>query len=292
MRPELYPDLLKKTPALLREITTRLNLGESAIHWPVPNNGDGVKGSAVLFIITLRKTDNSGEPEICVLFNKRSRKVLQPGDLCCPGGGVEKKDKMISHIMRMPFSPFQTWAQQHPDVKHEKDMADHIALMLTTGLREAWEEMRLNPLRVSFLGVLPVQRLIMFGRKIYPLVVWVPENLSLQPNWEVERIVYVPLKHLLNKKNYGRYRLTFKDKKGQSTDERDFPCFVHHGRMGDEILWGATFRIAMNFLSLVFDFLLPDIATLSMVKGQRGNSYLNGSIWENRKGKEGFPEND
>lgn len=284
MRTVPNPDILKTPQSLVSQITSRLKLGGLSTHWPIKNNGDGVKGSAVLFLITLRKTNFSAEPEICVIFNKRSRKVLQPGDLCCPGGGVEKKDKLISQIMRMPFSPFQTWVQRNPVVKHEKEIADQIALMLTTGLREAWEEMRLNPFKVSFLGVLPVHQLIMFEKNIYPLVGWVPENISLQTNWEVERIVYIPLKNLLNQKNYGRYQLTFKDKEGRSTDEREFPCFVHRGRMKDEILWGATFRITINFLSLVFDFFLPDLENLPTVRGQRGTKYLNGSIWENRKG--------
>ena len=263
--------ILKNPHALINKIAVQLNQNGRATNWRLSNSGNGIKdsASAVLFLITIRKTVFSSEPEICILLNKRSPKILQPGDLCCPGGGVKKKDKLISRIMPLPFSPFQKWARRYQQKNPKKDVSNRIALMLTTGLREAWEEMRLNPLSVSLLGPLPVHQLMMFEKKIYPLVTWIPGNLKLQLNWEVERIVYIPIRHLLDPINYGRYRLTFKDAKSRCKNEHEFPCFVHHDFMEDEILWGVTFRITMNFLSIIFNFFHPDLETLPIVRGRR-----------------------
>ena len=36
----------------------------------------------------------------------------------------------------------------------------------------------------------------------------------------------------------------------------------------------------MDFLKLVFGFNLPDLDTLPVIQGDRGESYLNGSLWE------------
>jgi 8-oxo-dGTP pyrophosphatase MutT (NUDIX family) len=265
---------------LIRNIESRLNGNRIAANWLEADGNGGGKGSAVLFLLTQQRVDRDRRPELCLLLNKRSQRVLQPGDLCCPGGGVATTDKVLWRLMHLPFSPLYRWSQwprwrvEHPEI------AQHLALLLTTGLREAWEEMRLNPLKVTFMGPLPVQQLILFKRQIFPLAAWVPSFQRLKPNWEVERLVHVPLRRLLDPGNFGRYRLTFKDGQTDLQRQNDFPCFIHKGRRGTEILWGATFRIAADFLRLVFGFKLPDLDTLPVVRGKRGKSYLNGSLWE------------
>jgi 8-oxo-dGTP pyrophosphatase MutT (NUDIX family) len=271
---------LKNPRDLIRHIESRLNGNGIAANWLGAGSSDSGKGSAVLFLLTQRGAGLSGEPEPCLLLNKRSQRVLQPGDLCCPGGGVATSDKFLSRLMRLPFSPLYNWSQwPRWRVEHPK-IAQRLALLLTTGLREAWEEMRLNPLKVSFMGPLPVQQLVLFKRHIFPLAAWVPSYQRLKPNWEVERLVHVPLRQLLDPGNFGRYRLTFNTGQGEPERQNDFPCFIHQGEQGTEILWGATFRIAADFLKLVFGFCLPDPDTLPVVQGKRGKTYLNGSLWE------------
>jgi hypothetical protein len=61
-------------------------------------NAGGVKGSAVLFLLTTCPGAKGRGFQPCLLLNKRSQQVLQPGDLCCPGGGVEKRDRLLSRL--------------------------------------------------------------------------------------------------------------------------------------------------------------------------------------------------
>jgi 8-oxo-dGTP pyrophosphatase MutT (NUDIX family) len=231
----------------------------------------------VLFLLTPRSTEDGRPAEPCLLLNKRSRQVLQPGDLCCPGGGIEPKDRLLSHALQWPFFPLQKW----PVWKRWKQASSHsarrLALLLTTALRESWEEMRLNPFKVAFMGPLPIQKLVMFKREIYPLAGWVPQGQPLVPNWEVERIVHLPLRRLLQERYYARYRLSFDTAQGAARRKEDFPCFVHHGRNGKEILWGATFRITMDFLKLVFGFDLPNLSRAPVIQRRLDETYLNGS---------------
>ncbi len=236
-----------------------------------------IKASAVLFLLTQYQAEVEQPAEPCLLLNKRSKKVLQPGDLCCPGGGIESKDRLFSRVLRWPFSPLRKWPAWERWKCQSSESIDGLSLLLATALRESWEEMRLNPFKVAFMGPLPVQKLVMFKREIYPLVGWVPEGQALVPNWEVERIVHLPLRRLLEVHRYARYRLTFDTTQGISHRKEDFPCFIHNGRGGEEILWGATFRIAMDFLRMVFGFRLPDLRQAPIIHRRLDDAYLNGS---------------
>jgi 8-oxo-dGTP pyrophosphatase MutT (NUDIX family) len=257
----------------------RRRLGDNGLQadWRPPVGEGQITASAVLFLLTLRSPVDEKPAEPCLLLNKRSQQVLQPGDLCCPGGGIEPKDRFLSLVLRWPFSPLLKWPgwQQW---KHASSRSGRwLAVSLATALRESWEEMRLNPFKVAFLGPLPIQKLIMFRRKIYPLVGWVSQGQALTPNWEVARIVHLPLRELLQERYYARYRLRFDTIRGAKRSQEDFPCFVHHGRNGQEILWGATFRITMDFLKLVFGFEQPDIGGAPVIRRKLDEAYLKGS---------------
>jgi hypothetical protein len=141
--------------------------------------------------------------------------------------------------------------------------------------------MRLNPLRITFLGPLQVQRLIMFKRSIYPLACWVPDINGLKPNWEVERIVLIPLRHLMQTHRYARYRLRFFADGVEAQRKEDFPCFIHQGRHGREVLWGATFRITLDFLDRVYGFKMPALDESPIVNGRLGRTYMNASVMAN-----------
>lgn len=278
--------IIQNPQQLVQHIRHRLNGNGLADNWGVDTNKGRVKGSAVLLLLTPYQVHEDGSYEPCLLLNKRSHKVLQPGDLCCPGGGVERLDKFLSPALHCPLSPLHKWPSWKKWKSLDRKKAQGLALLLAAALREGWEEMRLNPLKVTFMGPLPVQKLIMFNRQIYPLVGWVPAHQHLVPNWEVERIVYLPLSRLFDVQYYGRYRLSFETRDGQSRRREDFPCFVHKGKNGNEILWGATFRIAMDFLNLVFGFEYPDLSSSEVIQGRLGRTYYGGNTeYPNKRGR-------
>jgi hypothetical protein len=241
-------------------------------------NAGGVKGSAVLFLLTTCPGAKGRGFQPCLLLNKRSQQVLQPGDLCCPGGGVEKRDRLLSRLIRWPVAPLGRWPFWKGLKGADPAFADKMALLLTTGLRESWEEMRLNPFKVRFLEPLSEQRLVMFDRVIYPMAGWISGSQRLTPNWEVDRIVHLPLRRLLDHRNYGRYRLNVEHRRGAIRHKEDFPCFIHRGSRGEELLWGATFRITLDFLQRVFNFRLPDLKVNPVYSGRLGQAYLSGSL--------------
>jgi len=138
------------------------------------------------------------------------------------------------------------------------------------------EEMRLNPLGITFLGPLPPQRLAMFHRVIYPMVGWIGRQRRFFPNWEVEKIVTIPLRNLLKRTDYARYRLRMGSALGIEARVKDFPCFVHRDGVERELLWGATYRIVMDFLEIVYGFSPPDVESLPVIRGTLNSNYLTG----------------
>ena len=137
--------------------------------------------------------------------------------------------------------------------------------------------MRLNPLGVKLLGPLPPENLVMFQRTIYPLVCWVSTQRKFLPNWEVERIVSIPIRDLLDPSRYIRYRLQIDvpARSARVNGVRDFPCFLHRREDQIERLWGATFRITMAFLETVFGFRPPPLDSLPTIKGRIDEKYIN-----------------
>ena len=214
----------------------------------------------------------------CLILNKRSQMVRQSGDLCYPGGGIQALDSVLSKFIGLPGMPLAQKPFRWNGRPAVKTISSLIRVFFTTSLREAWEEMRLNPFRVSFLGALPTQRLVMFERTIQPMVAWIEPGQHFKPNWEVDRIVYIPLKKLFNPDHYGRFQLAVRQKgKTPSAQQKEYPCFIHKGRAADEMLWGASYRMTMDFLRLVFDFKPPDPQHLPVFKGRLEEDYLKGS---------------
>lgn len=236
--------------------------------------------SAVLFLLGMHCNENDFSNVPCLILNKRSLKVKQPGDLCCPGGSISSRiDAFLSKILYLPGSPLTRWPywqQWHKQRRHE---SENMALLFATCLREGFEEMRLNPFRVKLLGPLPPQKLIMFHRVIYPMVCWINQQQQFIPNWEVERVVYIPLQNLLNPSHYARYRLRIETSREdrKTPDVTDYPCFIQKDQDNTDILWGATFRITMVFLENVFGFKPPDMELLPVVFGSLDKNYLTGN---------------
>ena len=270
----------KNRPAFTKHIIRTLHEGN--LHDPVFPKGitNSSSTSAVLFLLGPQCHEREFSPDPCLILNKRSAKVKQPGDLCCPGGSVSSRlDFYLAKLLYLPGSPLARWPFWSRWRKQRHQDAQSLALLFATSLRESFEEMRLNPLGLKFLGPLPSQRLVMFRRVIYPMVCWISHQKRFFPNWEVEKVVYIPLQSLLNPLKYARYQLNIKRPRetGKNTNIEDFPCFLHEHNDESEVLWGATFRITMVFLEIVFGFRPPDIESLPVVHGTLDENYLTGN---------------
>lgn len=244
--------------------------------------------SAVLLLLGRESCEQGREHEPCLIFNKRSIQVKQAGDLCFPGGRIApRRDIHLSRILRLPFLALSRWPYWEGWRRTSPVAGRRLALLLAASLREGFEEMRLNPLRVRFLGPLPSQRLIMFDRVIYPMACFIGRQRRFFPNWEVEKIVYIPLRDLLNEKKYRCYRVRMGHREqrpsllggGQETHPviQEFPCFLYEREGEQEVLWGATYRITALFLEVIFGFTPPPLKTLPTVEGALTKTYLAGT---------------
>jgi 8-oxo-dGTP pyrophosphatase MutT (NUDIX family) len=228
--------------------------------------------SAVMLLLGPGKADGR---EPILILNKRSSQVPQPGDLCCPGGSMSPRlDRYLAAFLAAPGLPLSRWRHWSWWRRQRPADARLISLFFATAIRESFEEMRLNPFRVRFLGVLPPQGLVMFNRVIYPMVAWVPRQRRFRTNWEVEKVVRIPLGDLLNPDRYARYCIRFDSDTRPALQE--FPCFKYQENGHSEPLWGATYRIVSAFLELVFNFSPPDDHELPIVNGRLGKNYLTG----------------
>ena len=202
-----------------------------------------------------------GKKGLSFILNKRSQEVSQPGDLCWPGGHpIPMADRfmadwVIPHILPMRKGPgFMAAKKRRPKT------LDLISFYLANALRECWEEMRVGPRKVDFLGALPCYRLV--GRKkiVYPMVGCLTKPVHFKISYEIERNVCLPLEDLWNHSRYGTYALTLTGKYRElaGTDTWELPCFAIARKDGpDDILWGATYMILMNLLKTVFGFIPP-----------------------------------
>ena len=281
-RPEANsPADLLNDPALLQaHIQRALHLETNP--QPVWNDGRTIDNglSVVLLLLGLQPVAPGHPPVPCVILNKRSLNVRQPGDICCPGGGIAPRlDPLTAYLLHLPGTPLRRWDYYRWWRERAPRSMPRLSLLLATALREAMEEMRLNPLGVRFQGVLPPVRLVMFKRIIYPLVGWVNRQRRFFPNWEVARIIRIPICDLLSPAGYVGLRLEMAhpDKRGPDREIRHFPAFRCQSAGGNEILWGATYRIMMSFLHRVFGFLPPETNQGPFVDKRLAEDYLTGS---------------
>jgi hypothetical protein len=267
--------ILQHPCLLTQQIARRLHECHSPASIFSPDGIDLTSASAVLFLLGKLpgKGRLAGKP--CLILNKRSAYVRQAGDLCCPGGRVNLHlDAVLAAILRLPFLPLARWPYWSEWLKMHPRGGRWLRLFLATGLRESVEEIRLNPFGLELLGPMPPQPLLMFQRIIYPMVMWVGGQKRFYPNWEVEKIIYIPLQDLLNPAQYARYRLRI-ETGPNAARVNTFPCFRYEKENKTELLWGATYRITMGFLKDVFGFVPPAADSLPQIHGRLSRSYLN-----------------
>lgn len=170
------------------------------------------------------------EEETHILFEVRSMNLRsQPGDICFPGGKVDKEDKNTRH----------------------------------TAIRETSEELGIP--EIDIYDVFPLDYMVSdFGRMIYPYVGRIKDIKKIMPNKdEVEEVFSVPLSFFL-KTNPKKYKVNFEvmpednfpydlimggENYDWRTHQLDELFFKYNGR----VIWGLTAKILTHFISLIQD---------------------------------------
>jgi 8-oxo-dGTP pyrophosphatase MutT (NUDIX family) len=244
------------------------------------NDGNGTdrqrRAAGVLLPLLFREPSPGEKGQFMFQLIKRSSLVPQPGDLSLPGGMLHPVlDRLLRPILiHGPFPILSGRARTYALQQHAHSFR-LISLFLTNALRESWEEIRLLPARVRFLGALPTYSLTLFRRTIFPLVGLVENPGTPRPNREVEKIVEIPLSSFYRDDLFGCYRIDASD----STENRplQYPCMIHRDSSGaEEVLWGATFRIIVSFLEIVMDYRLPEWRNGHVIVRSLRPDYLTG----------------
>lgn len=148
--------------------------------------------------------------ETCVVFIRRSSGLRSHGgEIAFPGGGVERADSSL----------------------------------IMTALREAQEEIGLDPSRVEVLGVLEPVFTVVSNYLVLPVVAFLPDGLGqieLQTS-EVTEVIVVPLWLLADASIYHSEEWT---REGQTRT-------IHFYDYGSYRIWGATARMLRAFLELL-----------------------------------------
>ena len=213
--------------------------------------------AAVVLLLNFKKFN--GKSEYVFQLIKRSQEISQGGDISCPGGMLQpRQDNFLNFILKTGILPAIYGRYASRTQKVDRETAELINLFLTNALREAWEEIGLNPLNTRYLGALPSYTLSMFARTIFPVVCMTRRIFSYKLNSEVEKMVEIPLSAFFQKENYALLNVSTSLGEGSEPLQYQTPCLVIPDGCGNEdILWGATFNIIHNFLRIVSDNTLP-----------------------------------
>jgi 8-oxo-dGTP pyrophosphatase MutT (NUDIX family) len=213
--------------------------------------------AAVVLLLNFKKIN--GQSEYVFQLIKRSQNISQGGDISCPGGMLQpRQDNFLSSFLKTGMLPALRGKIARQIQKVDSETATLIRLFLTTALREAWEEIGLNPLNTKFLGALPSYSLTMFARTIFPVVCITRKQFSYKINSEVEKILEIPLSFFFQSDNYATLDIKTSLGDGFEPLQYQMPCLViPDGSGNDDILWGATFNIIHNFLHIISDGGLP-----------------------------------
>ena len=113
------------------------------------------------------------EGEFVLQLIKRSTAVSQGGDISGPGGMLDPRlDVFLRSLLLHRIPPAFSGASRKLAMARGKTEFTNIALFFANALRESWEEIRLSPLNVKFLGALPFQNLILLRKQFSRWWVW------------------------------------------------------------------------------------------------------------------------
>jgi len=267
---------------------------EKLAHSPIdflekaPGHGDapGVspvrRTAGVLLLLNFNEKEpysRSPHGDFHFLLIKRSSTVAQPGDLSCPGGMLSPVwDSLLDKLVRGGCFPNLKGRGLAYAAARDKEIYRLITLYLTNAMREAWEEIRLSPFNLRFLGPLSTYDLLLFKRTIFPLVGFTKHPWRVNTNHEVEQIIEIPLRSFFDQANFGRYIIGFRDPQ-QSADLRygEFPCLIcRDSQDHEQILWGATFYIIINFLKTVCGYELDPSRSQRIIRRHLPDNYAQG----------------
>lgn len=111
----------------------------------------------------------------------------------------------------------------------------------SAALREAQEEIGLDPGRVRVFGYLP-DHLVISGYRVTPVLSMVEPPFAVEPNpAEVEQVFEVPVSHLFDKRNH---KARMRRIGNEDMLLFDIPWQDHH-------IWGATAGILMTLIRMV-----------------------------------------
>ncbi len=176
------------------------------------SQSNNARKSAVLVLIY----PVANEPYI--VFMKRSRdNTVHSQQVSFPGGKVEKGDTSLIH----------------------------------TALREANEEVGVDPKDVQIIGQLSTLYIPPSNFDVYPVVGYLDYKPNFITNDEVDKLLEVKLSDLLDKKNHASSAKATVGHGYQKIKHRDgneyvVPCYD----VNDEVIWGATAMMLAEFLSL------------------------------------------
>lgn len=245
--------------------------------------GEKYASSGVLLPLEYDATNR----EYTVILNKRSAYVQQAGDLCFPGGRTDRRlDSLLGRLLAWGVLPTRRSKALRRLLRDSAPERKTFLFILASVLRESWEEMRLPPWKVEYLGGLPTVWMQSFPRVIFPVVGRVRSGWKARPNWEVESVLRVPLLAFLEPANYAicRFLVVDSSEEGQEMLEWEYPCLVVSDTEGEEILWGATFRILMNFMHRVFELPVEQINPSRRILKELSPHYFKGKHRSKRKG--------
>jgi hypothetical protein len=229
---------------------------------------------------------DSSSGEYTVILNKRSTYVQQAGDLCFPGGGMDSRvDRILSSLLAWGVLPTRRSRPLRRLMRGSSPEREISLFILASVLRESWEEMRLPPWKVEYLGGLPTLWMQSFPRVIFPVVGRIRSGWRARPNWEVESVLRVPLRAFFDPANYAicRFAIAAPPEGGKEMLEWEYPCLVVSDPGGEEILWGATFRILMNFMHRVLGLPADQINPSRRVLKELSPHYFEGKRRSRRK---------
>jgi 8-oxo-dGTP pyrophosphatase MutT (NUDIX family) len=196
---------------LTREaIVHRLRTGVAGAHWlpgdqggrPGAARGDPRTDAAVLIAVVER----AAGPHL-LLTQRTAHLRDHAGQISFPGGRVEPDDASVA----------------------------------ATALREAQEEIGLDPAKVEVLGELATYDTAT-GFRIHPVVGWLTPPFELQPDpYEVEEVFELPLDFVIDPANHRRQSF----RRGPLT--RTYYVLPWQNRF----IWGATAGILVNLSSLL-----------------------------------------
>lgn len=178
-----------------------------AAHEPVTVE-DEPREAAVVVPVVSRADGES------ILFTKRADHLPDhPGQMSFPGGGYEPEDDDL----------------------------------LQTALREANEEIGLDPMAVNVVGRLDDIRTIT-RYSVRPFVARIPDRTYQPSDEEVAEVVTLPVSELIDLENY-------------ESEQRDHPHYgeirLHFFYVDGYTVWGATARMLVQLLELATDWDVP-----------------------------------